>query len=141
MVTSLGLDINADKHEYYEDTESHWAKDYIAVGTEMGIVYGIGDNLFDPDRIITREQVAAIIHRIAEEVEVEVSDFIDREEVSEYAQPAVDYVAKHGIMIGFHDNSFRGQEYTTRAQMATVVLRLIKADFFETTKLATVLAK
>ena len=131
MITCLGLELEEDGY-VYDDTKNHWAKNYIALGTKIGIVNGIGDNLFDPDTVITREQIAAIIWRMAGKVEeVGVSQFTDRDEVTEYAKTAVDYVAANGIMIGFEDNTYRGTEKTNRAQMATVVLRLIKANFFE----------
>ena len=131
VVTCLGLEPN-ENGIVYDDTKSHWAKGYIATATELGIVNGIGDNLFDPDTVITREQMAAIIYRMAGSPEdVKASAFADGSSVSEYAKSAVDYVSQNGIMIGFEDNTYRPKEHTNRAQVATVILRLIKADFFK----------
>lgn len=131
MITCMGLEKKLGTGHVYDDTKNHWAKDYIALGTEIGIVKGIGDNLFAPDEIILREQVAAIIHRVADNVEVAVADFADRDKVEEYARVAVDYVAEKGIMIGYQDNTFRGYDKTTRAEMVTVLYRLLKAKFFD----------
>lgn len=133
MVECLGLvEYKVEEPVAYDDTENHWAKDYIAIGTEIGIVNGIGNNLFDPDTIVTREQMAAIIYRAANVTEeVPVSTYADRDEISDYAKTAVDYVSDEGIMIGMEGNMFRGTEQTTRAQVATVLLRLLKADFFK----------
>lgn len=129
MVTCLGAKLEGEGH-VYDDTANHWAKDYIAIGTELGIVNGIGENLFDPDRIITREQVAAIIYRMAGKPEVAASTFADRDDISDYAKSAVDYVSSEGIMIGIGNNMFGGRDNINRAQMATVILRLWKANFF-----------
>lgn len=129
MVTCLGAELKGEAH-IYGDTENHWAKDYIAIGTELGIVNGIGENLFAPDEIITREQIAAIIYRMAGKPEAKEAAFADRDDITEYAKKAVDYVAENKVMIGFEDNTFRGQGKTNRAQMAAVTLRLYKANFF-----------
>ena len=132
MVSCLGYEnYVVEEANVYEDTADHWAKDYISIATEIGIVSGIGDNLFAPDVIITREQVAAVIYRAAEVTEeIPVSGYTDREEVSEYAKTAVDYAAQNNIMIGFEDNTFRGTEDITRAQMAIVLLKLLQNGFF-----------
>ncbi len=130
MVTALGLNTD-EATETYEDTVNHWAKNFIAAGTKYGIVNGIGDNLFAPDVVITREQIAMIIYRIAGKPEVTAHEFADRDEISDYAKAAVDYVANNGIMIGFEGNVFKGTESSTRAQIATVVDRLLKNKFFE----------
>lgn len=130
IVTALGLELD-ENAEGYKDTENHWAKAYIAAGTKYGIINGIGDDLFAPDVIITREQIAAIIYRIAGKPEVSESSFADRDEISDYAKSAVDYVAENGIMIGFDGNVFKGTESSTRAQIATVIDRLMQKKFFE----------
>lgn len=131
MVTTLGLEL-VENGTVYDDTADHWAKDYIATATEYGLVNGVGENRFAPDKVVTREQMAAIIYRISGNTEeVEPFGFADRDQISEYAKTAVDYVANNGIMVGFDDNTFRPANETNRAQVATVILRLIKADFFE----------
>ena len=131
MVQCLGLEIGNDENIYL-DMGEHWAIDYVATGTKHKIVYGIGEDLFDPDTIITREQMAAIIFRMSGEEEIwPISEFTDREECTPYARPAIDYVNANGIMVGMNDGTFRGLEPTTRAQAASVVLRLIKAKFFD----------
>ncbi len=134
LVTCLGLAGEYDDFEY-EDTADHWAKNYIAVGTKYGVVNGIGDNLFDPDTIVTREQMSLMLYRIAGKPASPACGFADRlTGVSDWARDAVDYIADAGIMIGFEDNTFRGTESTTRAQAAVVLSRLFDAGFFSTYK-------
>ncbi len=135
MVLALGLEVEETTENTYLDTEDHWSKDYVAVATKEGIVNGIGENMFAPDVIISREQIAAIIWRIAGRVEVaNDSTYTDKEDVSAYARNAVEYVTDMGYMIGFTDNTFKPVDKTNRAQAATVILRLIKSDFFKNVK-------
>lgn len=116
----------------YDDTINHWAKNYIAIGTKYGLVNGVGDNLFSPDTIVTREQMALILYRIAGKPSTTPSGYADRiTGVSDWALDGVDYVSNVGFMKGFEDNTFRGKESTTRAQAATVLKRLIDAKFFD----------
>lgn len=131
MVDCLGWDVT-DEEGAYEDTKDHWAKNYINRGTELGIVFGIGDNLFAPDVIITREQIAAILFRMSGKPDGSpISDYVDRDEITEYAKPAVDYVTARSFMIGMENKHFRGLEQTTRAQVATILVRLFNAGYFD----------
>ncbi len=135
MVVALGLEVTEATDNIYLDTKDHWSRDYVAVATKEGIVNGIDEDMFAPDVIISREQVAAIIWRIAGRVEVtNDSTYKDKATIEPYAQPAVEYVTDEGYMIGFTDGTFRPAEQTNRAQAATVILRLIKSDFFKTEK-------
>jgi len=135
MVVALGLEVTEATENIYLDTKDHWSRDYVAVATKAGIVNGIGEDMFAPDVIISREQMAAIIWRIAGEPEAaNDSTYKDKATVEPYAQTAVEYVTDNGYMIGFTDGTFRPAEFTNRAQAATVILRLIKGDFFKANK-------
>lgn len=47
----------------FKDIEGHWAEDEIRQALEMGIVSGVTDSLFKPDREATRAEVTAIVMR------------------------------------------------------------------------------
>ncbi len=130
LVLALGYDVS-NGGRVYEDTANHWAKDYIGVATEYGIVDGIGDNLYAPDVIVTREQLATMLYRISGSVPApEKSAFADADKISGYAVDGVDYVAYNKYMIGYEDGTFAPGQSATRAEVATVIYRLMNAGFF-----------
>ena len=94
----------------------------------LGIVNGDGEN-FRPTAVITRQEMAVIIHRVFELLEAEVSgeaiSFDDGEEIAEYAKEAVETLTGAGILNGMGDGSFAPRGTVTRAQSAKVVYELL----------------
>ncbi len=101
-----------------------WAK-------QNGIVMGIDENNFAPDRIITREQVAAILYRYSIYKGMDAVDlsenlgFVDADEISEYAISAMNWAVGQNLIKGYEDNTVRPANNITRAEMATVLQRYL----------------
>ena len=110
----------------FSDTESHWASGYIAAMADRGIVGGVGDNLFAPDELITREQIAAILHRTSGmDVEAAVGNtFNDDDQISDWARNSVYTIRNVGIMQGDNIGNFNPQNGATRAEVAAILARL-----------------
>lgn len=94
------------------------------------IVNGIGDNKFDPNGKITREQLATILFRFGATrflympTTGDMSVFSDTNLVRPYAYPAVHWAVTDGLLLG--DNGMlMPQGNATRAQVATVLMRFI----------------
>jgi len=127
----LGLSNGA---ETFADTDEHWARGYIAAMAERGIVGGVGDDLFAPDAPITREQIAAIIHRAIDNGQLEIgnvapnsqADFGDYAQISDWAQNAVYAVRDAGIMQGDAAGNFNPLNGATRAEVAAILTRILR---------------
>lgn len=118
-------DVSADA--YYADAVA-WAK-------ENGIVSGVTDEQFAPDENITREQIAAIIYRYAKYKGYDVSqggmqirEFDDFGEISEYALDAMTWAVNCGLMQGKGDNKLAPQDLATRAEISAILQRFIEAN-------------
>ena len=112
-------DVAAD--QYYANAVK-WA-------SANGIVKGISDTEFAPDAEITREQMAAMIARYAEYKKFEVTaegdvTYTDSDQIADYAKDAVVTANKLGLLIGNTDGSFAPQRTATRAEAATLFVRL-----------------
>ena len=83
------------------------------------IVDGYGDGR-DP---VTREQTAAIVWRYAEKPTAEAGeDFVDEEDIADFAGEAVDWARANGIINGMPGNLFSPKTGTTRAQAAQILM-------------------
>lgn len=99
-----------------------WAK-------QNGIVNGVNESEFEPDTKITREQIAAIMHRYAKYKGYDVSvgentnifSYDDAESISEYAVASMQYVVGSGILKGKSASTLNPQDHTTRAEIAAVL--------------------
>lgn len=109
-----------------------WYTKAVAWASENGIVNGISDSEFAPEDNITREQMAAIIYRYikfkGEDVSVgentNILSYDDAEDISEYAIPAFCYVGGAGIMSGRTQSTLNPTGTATRAEAATVIMRM-----------------
>ena len=110
-----------------------WYAGYVGWAAENGIVNGFPDKTFHPNDSLTREQMAAIISRFIDYSGIipmksydPASFFTDGGKVSKYAVPHVDNMRVLGIIEGNKDGSFDPKGKLTRAQAATVMMRLDK---------------
>ena len=109
--------------------EGQWYTAAVLWASRNGIVQGTGEGLFDPNGNVTREQMAAIMHRYATYRNIDTSNvdvskfnaFTDNSKVSDWAADAVKWAADKGIINGMGDGTIEPQGTATRAQVAQIV--------------------
>ena len=113
-------DVSSDA--YYADAVS-WA-------AEQGLVNGITEFSFAPDEPITREQLAVILYRYADykgcntaEEGMSVQEYVDANEISRYAVPAMQWANSEGIITGTSSTMLSPKGSATRAQLAVILMR------------------
>ncbi len=111
-----------------------WYSPYVEWASENGIVSGVTDTEFHPDDNVTREQMAVLIDRYVQYRNISLTDnpnasgeFSDEEAISEWAAQSVDLMRRTGIFSGDAANAFNPQANATRAETASVIMRLDKA--------------
>ena len=86
----------------------------------IGIVNGVGNNMFAPDNDLTREQAATLLSRLMIAIgippESATARFSDNGAISAWALEAVGQMQASGIMQGEGDNRFDPKGSYTRAQ-------------------------
>jgi len=97
-----------------------------------GIVSGVGNNRFDPDSLLTREQAAVILANLARAIDRPLPEltpsFADSGDVASWAFDDVGRVQAAGIMDGVGGNRFAPQDPYTREQSIVTIMRTL--DFF-----------
>lgn len=109
-----------------------WSGPYIAAAQEAGLLDGTQLDLDDPEGQIDRYDMAVILRAAGKEMGVieqiarsgEVADYVDIP--SRYVK-AVLAAYGSGLIRGDQTGSFRGGSTMTRAEVATVIMRLSKA--------------
>ncbi len=105
---------------------------YVDWAAEKGIIGGYGNGKFGPDDQVTREQMAAILHRFADFLGVVPSDmntalnYPDASAISSWAQSAALYCQTTGIITGRDGGNFVPQGTATRAEVAVILKRFIE---------------
>lgn len=108
-----------------------WYTNAVVWAATNGIVNGVGDNKFNPDGNISREQMATILYRYSDSQGIDTSastdlnSFPDASKVSGYAADAIKWAVAEGLING-SDGKLLPQGNATRAQVATILMRFIE---------------
>lgn len=94
----------------------------------IGIVEGVGNSRFDPNNVLSREQAAIILARLADAIGEPMQSceatFSDNSDVSFWALNAVGQMQAANIMGGVGDNIFSPKGLFTREQSIITIIRL-----------------
>lgn len=114
--------------QFTDVAENDWFFGYVKYVSENGLMYGMGENTFEPDGLITRGMFAAALYRLEGEpaIENKAMPFSDVKSDSYYAE-AVSWAEQNGIVLGASETEFAPDEYITREQIAAIIYRY--ADF------------
>jgi len=100
----------------------------VAKMAAVGVVSGIGNNLFDPNANLTREQAAVMLSRLAEAIgkplPKQAATFSDNTDISLWAFENVGQMQAAGIMGGIGNNTFAPKDPYTREQSIITMIRL-----------------
>ncbi len=112
---------------FYTDAVMWASKDDVKIVT--GYTDGPEKGMFGPDRPISREQIAVMIHRFAKYMGYELAEapepagFTDKNSISGFAKEAVSWIADEGIITGRDQTTLAPLENATRAEIATIIFR------------------
>ena len=114
------------KNPFQDVADGQWYTKAVVWAADKGIVNGTSETTFDPDASITREQIAAILHRYAGKPETkgELASFPDAATVSGYAKTAMAWAVEKSI-IGGSDGKLDPRSNATRAQVAAILMRYL----------------
>lgn len=130
LVRMLGIEPNTaqDNKSEFVDTVGHWACSEIETARQFGIVEGMGNGIFEPDNVLTREQMAVMLDRILRlDAMPEAGTHKAFPDVSEERSPwsfdAISRMSSVGLLAGFPDGNFYPKNSITRGQMAVLMER------------------
>lgn len=99
-----------------------WCNRAIATLTNMGIIKGYTDGSFQPNKSITRAELATIIARFAK-LDVNTKTFSDIN--GHWAQKNIELAAGNGWINGYEDGTFRPNNNITRAETFAMINRVL----------------
>ncbi len=124
-----------EKPSGFTDLEKDWYKDAIAWVEQEGIFHGIGNNLFDPEGMLTREQLSQVLFNQSGKgsgleamlTGIYDSQYSDSGSISQWAKPALYWALYNEILCGDNSESISGslapKAQASRAQIAVMMVR------------------
>lgn len=101
-----------------------WYYPYIQKAYGSGIIKGVSDTSFAPEDYITRQDACVMLWRILsakKELPAAGTSFVDADEISSYAQPAINALYTSGIVKGMENHTFLPQAFIDRQSAAMLI--------------------
>ena len=133
LVTVLGrldnIDVSGYNCMFADVNKNTYYAPYIEWARRNNIVGGTGDNRFEPDRSVSRQEIAVIVARYLEYKGKTLNNsavtYSDASNIDSWAKEYVYKVNNAGIITGV-GTEFQPKENATRAQAATILKRIVE---------------
>ncbi len=130
LIRTLGVDAKIDGSFDDISKEAYYYKE-LAIAKKLGITVGIGNNKFDPDANISRQDMVTLTARalnMLKELKLESSTsvldkFSDKSSVAGYAAPSMASCVKEGLIVG-DGMRLNPKGQTTRASAAVFLYNI-----------------
>lgn len=127
----------AESSTFSDVPDGSWYDQAVSWAAANEVVNGVGDNKFNPDGLVTREQLATIIYRYCKNNKInsfaraDLATFPDGSKVSGWAYEAMSWAVAVGLIGGMEDTAggalyLKPEGNATRAQVATILMRFIE---------------
>lgn len=110
---------------YFKDTKNHWARENIAYLANRGLVHGIGNDLFDPEGIITRAQFAQILANMSGDNFASCRTDVFTDVTDQWFAPAVAWAVETEI-VDTDQQIYQPEMPISREDMALMLYRYVR---------------
>ena len=133
LITALGRmeGVKAGMYEggsFADVKQEDYFASFVAWAVAENIASGMSEAVFAPNAEVTREQLAIFLYQYAQKKGIaltgESKTFTDAEGISDWAKDAVAALTGAGLLNGRPDGSFNAKGKATRAEVATVLVKL-----------------
>ncbi len=119
--------------EFTDVKENHWYASAVKWAVENKVASGVGNGRFDPNKAMTREQLAVMLYNYAKTKGVvlatnqtAIDGFSDKSKVSSWAKEAVLAAAHTELLTGTGEGILSPRGNSTRAQVARILMLYIE---------------
>ena len=134
------MGLNIEQMEYaggFSDVAiDSWYAPYVQAAVESGLFKGNTDRTFQPDKTITRQEMASVASRAAVQLEkvsaeklakfaMEKSNYEDKADVAEWAANSVAWLESQKVFVDVAAEKFEPTKNVNRAEAAVVVFRTL----------------
>ena len=122
-----GADTSGFKDAPFSDVDmKRYYGVHVAWAKQSGIIHGMTDTEFNPNDVMTREQICVMLSNFFDFCglstrNTDVERFSDEDKIGKWAKEAVLRMQRGGIVNGRDDNTFDPKGETTRAEFAQIV--------------------
>jgi alpha-tubulin suppressor-like RCC1 family protein/uncharacterized protein YjdB len=132
LMRAYGLEPLAGSGDNFADAGLAYYTDYLAAAKEAGIARGIGDNLFAPEKEITRGEMFVFVYQTLKSIGklpqattgLPLSAFEDADQIASWAKEAIGLLVRTGTVSG-DGAKLLPNELATRAQASQLLYNIL----------------
>ncbi len=133
VVRGLGLRVTKGNISYKDVNITDWYYNTVSTAAEYSLISGYEDGTFRPNDKITREQAMVIVAEAMKLTRLSakpptndlLQSYVDSAEVSDWAKRSVEQNLLAALINGRSDQMLAPGAYMTRAEMATIIQKLL----------------
>jgi RHS repeat-associated protein len=110
----------------FRDIGNEWFAEDVRQAARLGIVEGNEAGMFKPDAAVSRQESAVMLNRVLRQTAAGTLSFKDMSLIPDWARTAIGTLVEAGVLQGYEDNTFRGLNGITRAEVAVILHRAKK---------------
>lgn len=132
LMKAYGIAQDTDLGDNFSDAGNTYYTGYLAAAKRMGISEGVGNNMFAPDKKITRQEIFTLLYNALKAIDElpegtsgkPLSSFDDAGLIENWAKDAMTLFVETGTVSGTAGR-LDPADTVTRAQMAQVLYNLL----------------
>ena len=131
LMRAYGIAPNSNSTDNFSDAGSTYYTSYLATAKNMGIAQGVGNNRFQPESDISRQEMFTLLYNALKTLNklpstgsTAPSSYSDSNQIASYAQNAIKVLSADGIISG-SGGKINPTGLSKRAQMAQVLYNLL----------------
>ncbi len=131
LAGSPQAELDAATAVFSDVAEESWYHSFVSWAASSGLVTGVGEGKFAPEKSVTRQEVAIMLYAFAEKnlgrdmnQSADLSVFQDGGEVAFWAQPSMEWMVANQLFYGIPDSSthLKGEDFAKRAEVASMLM-------------------
>lgn len=133
LVRGLGLTSETVSNVFTDVADSEWYAAEVNIAAQYGLVQGAGLGKFNPDLLVTREQMVVMMMNAVRffngsSIKGVYGDvpFVDQDQLSSYARDAVAEAVHEGLISGKTATTFAPQAAATRVEAAVLLKQTLQ---------------
>jgi len=133
LVRALSLN-TSNNTNYFKDVQTDaWYADNVSAAAASGLIVGLAEGIFAPDKPLTRAELAVIVSRVLTGRTFSgnlqdniLTGFTDKVEIPDWAVSGIEEVVYLGLLKGRSTTQLAPGETVSRAEAATFLARMLR---------------
>ena len=123
--------VAAQNNVTFTDVASgYWGAPFISKAASKGLVYGMGNNMYEPERKLTRAEFVMMVGNALDlpDAAAGTKTYSDVKDPAQWYYAAITKARSAGLLNSFNEDAFKVNQAITREEMATILAAVLTSE-------------